>query len=107
MTIDEKLAMLKSILALSGDTENERLANLLLASEREILSWRYSMASVTPESVPKEYEMTQIYAVVYGFSQSGAEGQGSHSENGVSRTFAYADMLDYIHRNVPTIARVI
>lgn len=99
MTNDEKLSMLISILGVSA-TEEESLEVYLSIAEREILAWRYSYASAKPATLPPEYEMTQIYAVVNGYSQSGAEGQTSHSENAISRVFKHEDMLAYIHSHV-------
>ena len=57
-------------------------------------------------TVPERYDGTQIYAVVAGYTHAGAEGQTAHSENGISRTFKYSDMVDYIHNNVTAIVRV-
>lgn len=47
-----------------------------------------------------EYDTVQVMACVVGYGISGAEGQKGHSENGISRTFEYADMVAYIHNNV-------
>jgi hypothetical protein len=99
MTSDEKLDML-SVLLNPSNEEAEKLEVYLQMAEKEILAWRYSYTSEKPETVPEEYEMTQIHAVIAGFNVSGAEGQATHSENGISRTFNYPDMLHYIHRNV-------
>lgn len=101
MTADEKLEMVKAMLGLAeDDSEDERLAVYLSAAEKEIISWRYSYSGNAPKEVPEEYEMTQIMAVIAGYSQSGAEGQATHSENSISRTFNYPDMMHYIRRNV-------
>lgn len=101
MTLDEKLEMVVTLLGgeVTG-SEEERLQAYLSAASKEILAWRYSYAGNAPSEVPEEYEMTQIMAVIAGFSQSGAEGQATHSENSISRTFNYPDMLHYIRRNV-------
>ena len=102
MTETDKLLMLKTLLGVTDTTEDEQFKVFLTAAAREIVAWRYSYSSEadTKTSVPPEYEMTQIYAVIAGFSQSGAEGQQSHSENGISRTFKHADMIAYIRANV-------
>lgn len=105
MNVEEKLEMLKSIL-LMDDSEDERLTVYLSASEKEILAWRYSYSENAPTSVPVEYEMTQIFAVISGYSQSGAENQLSHSENGISRSFKYEDMIAYIRSHVVPIVKV-
>lgn len=111
MTAEEKLAMLKTLLDIpAADTsEDARLTVYLSVAEKEILGWRYSYSSVTPTItvVPDEYEMTQIFAVIAGYSQSGAENQTSHNENGISRSFSYPDMVHYIRANVIPICGVL
>lgn len=102
MNDTEKLKMVKTLLdiAESDTTEDSRIQVYLTAAEKEIISWRYSLSSQTVNTVPAEYEMTQIFAVIAGYSQSGAESQLSHSENSISRTFSYPDMIHYIRKNV-------
>lgn len=85
------------------------LSTYIAVAGNEILSWMYHLVGGVPEDVvevPSKYEGIQIYAVVVGFTQSGAEGQGMSIENGVHRDFKYTDMLDYIHNNVLPIVRV-
>lgn len=110
MTDAEKLEMLQTLLNDGGDVPDEdKLAAYLTLSGQEILNWMYSLTGGIPESVtsvPERYEITQIYAVVAGYTHAGAEGERSHNENGVQRTFLYSDMLDYIHQNVLAIVRV-
>lgn len=103
MTTDEKLIMVKTLLELIGTDEDVRIKVYLTAAEKEILSWRYSLSSQKVTAVPEEYEMTQVFAVVAGYSQSGAENQTSHTENSITRQFKYADMIAYIRNHVPTI----
>lgn len=102
MNVTEKLKMVKTLLdiAESDTTEDSRIQVYLTAAEKEVISWRYSLSSQTVNTVPAEYEMTQIFAVIAGYSQSGAESQLSHSENSISRTFSYPDMVHYIRKNV-------
>lgn len=105
MTNDEKLEMLGTLLD-ADDATAEKLEAYLQIAEKEILTWRYSYASNKPTEVPEEYEMTQIQAVMAGFNQSGAENQTQHSENGITRSFRYADMLAYIRSHVIPYAGV-
>ena len=106
----EKLDMLRALMddgsALPPD---ETLLAYICLSGNEILQWRYHLVGGVPENVtevPAKYEVTQIYAVLAGYTHAGAEGQTQHSENGINRTFKQTDMLDYIHQNVRAIARV-
>jgi len=47
-----------------------------------------------------EFDMVQVMACVVGYGISGAEGQTSHNENGIQRSFKYADMISYIRSHV-------
>ncbi len=101
MTDAEKLSQLKALLQITDTTQDATLAVFLSMSAAEILNWLYS--GKTPEGVtdvPARYIPTQIQAVVVGYSQSGADGQLSHSENGISRTFKHEDMVAYVRSRV-------
>ena len=102
MSNDDKLDMLQTLLGIGNSEISEigRIEVYLTAAEKEIIEWRFSLSGNKPEAVPEEFDMTHVWAVINGYSQSGAEGQSTHSENGVARTFNYADMVQYIRRNV-------
>lgn len=106
MTIEEKLAMLKSILRIDNNSEDATLTAYLNMAKSALLGWRYSNSANTPDDVPTEYEMTQIQAVVNGFTQSGIEGQTVSVENGIHRHFEFSDMVRYIKGNVIAFAKV-
>ena len=107
MTNSEKLAMVKSLLRINDTSMDDLLTTYLNVAKSEILGWRYSYdTNAIPSDVPAEYEVTQVQAVVYGFTQSGNEGQSVSIENGIHRHFSYADMVRYIRANVIAIARV-
>ena len=107
MTDSEKLSAVKSILGITDTSQDTLLTTYLTIAKQEILSWRYAYSEEAPSVVPAEFEITQIYAVIAGFSQRGAENEGNHNENGISRTFHYTDMLDYVRANVPALVRVV
>lgn len=110
MTDSEKLNTIKALLADNGAVPGDDLLNTYLAiSGQEILNWKYHLVGGVPDteaSVPMKDEVTQIYAVVAGYTHAGAEGQMVHNENGINRTFKYGDMLQYIHENVLPYVRV-
>ena len=108
MTSADKLEMVKAILRISDATEDTLINNYLIMAEREIIGWRYSNANPenVPRHVPDEYEMTQVQAVINGYTQSGVEGQILSVESGVHRHFKYSDMVEYIRNNVLPIAGV-
>lgn len=94
----------------TGYMPSDDLLNTYIAvAGNEILSWMYHLVGGVPEDVievPSKYEGIQIYAVVVGFTQSGAEGETRHHENGVIREFKYDSMMEYIHNNVLPYVRV-
>lgn len=102
MTDNEKLIRLKLILDISETDSDALLGEYLAMAKDEILNWLYINSSIPEDvaEVPTRYEQVQIQAVIDGFSISGAEGQSTHSENGISRTFVYEDMVAYIHAHV-------
>lgn len=106
MTAEEKLEMVKAIMGPDAPDDDTILRYLNIA-KTEILQWRYSYnESAMPEDVPAAYEMTQIYAVVNGFTQRGNEGQSVSIENGIHRHFEFPDMVHYIRGNVPAYVKV-
>jgi hypothetical protein len=108
MTDESKLVQLKALLQITDTTQDSLLAVYLSLAKSEILSWLYSgktPANVT--DVPAQYEPTQIMAVVAGYGLMGAENQTAHSENGISRTFKYSDMVQYIRANTFAYAQVL
>jgi hypothetical protein len=111
MTDAQKLITVQTLLDDgTGYMPSDDLINTYITiAGNEILAWMYHLVGGVPDNVtdvPSKYEGTQIYAVIVGFTQSGAEGQGLSIENGVHRDFRYADMLDYIHNHVLPYVRV-
>lgn len=102
MTNYEKLCKLKSILNISGEEADSKLLDYLALSEQEIINWMYINRTDKLEcaKMPRKYDITQIYAVVAALSGEGGENEVKHSENGISRTFMYSDMVEYIRAHV-------
>lgn len=87
MTIDEKLEQLK--IAISPDVaEDNVLLSELMDAEAMILNKMYPFGYAEDTVIPPRYERLQIKLAVELYSQRGAEGQTSHSENGTSRTWS-------------------
>lgn len=106
MTTEEKLAMVKTIMGADAP-DDETITSYLTLAKTEILQWRFSYnPDDMPDDVPAAYEMTQVYAVVNGFSQRGVEGQSVSIENGIHRHFDFTDMTRYIRQSVIAYAKV-
>lgn len=111
MTDAQKLNIIKTLIddGTGYMPSDETLNTYIAVAGNEILAWMYHLVGGIPDdvtAVPERYDGTHIYAVVVGFTQSGAEGQGLSIENGVHRDFKYDDMLDYIHNKVLPYVRV-
>lgn len=101
MTDQEKLENLTTLLGAS-ESDSSLLTVYLKQAEQEIMNWVFSSTREDPSEYPfpSRYDWVQINACIAGFNLSGAENQATHSENGISRTFKYSDMVDYIHAHV-------
>ena len=110
MTDTEKLAQIKLILGEGGSLPSDTTLNGYIGlAKQQILNWMYGDIGGVPTdvtNVPAKYEVTQIYAVVAGYTHAGAEGETQHSENGINRVFNNGDMTDYIKKNVFPYARI-
>lgn len=110
MTNAQKLITLQTLLEDGGDVpSDEKLNTYLAVAGNEILSWIYHLVGGVPTNVtevPSKYDSIQVYSVIAGYTQAGAEGEQTHIENGVHRQFRYSDMLDYIHNHVLPYVRV-
>ena len=106
MTDKEKQARL--MVLISPDTANDDLLSYLLElSEGIVLSRRYPFGAPEGATVPREYENIQIQIAVELYSKMGAEGQTSHDENGVSRSWEAGDVSpSLLRRIIPMVGSV-
>lgn len=89
MTHDEKLTALKAMVG-GSDTDEVLSAYLNLAGGK-ILAKAYPYNSEVTE-VPAQYHYLQIEIAAYMLNKRGAEGQTSHTENGITRQYENADV---------------
>ena len=89
MTQTEKLQLLKAMVG-ESDTEEVLLAYLNIAGNK-ILNRAYPYGTDVTE-VPSRYDFLQCEIAAYLLNKRGAEGQTSHSENGISRSYESADV---------------
>ena len=89
MTQVEKLKLLKAMVG-ESDTEEVLLAYLNIAG-RKILNRAYPYGTDETE-VPTRYDFLQCEIAAYLLNKRGAEGQVSHGENGISRSYESADV---------------
>jgi hypothetical protein len=86
MTEPEKIESMK--VAIAPDTaEDAVLLSEIQAAESMILNKMYPFGYPEDAQVPTRYERLQIRLAVELYTQRGAEGQASHTENGTTRTW--------------------
>ena len=89
MNEEQKMRFLR---AMVGDTDSEEVLFVYLRlAAQKILSRAYPYDSTVTE-VPPQYAMLQCEIAAYMLNKRGAEGQLSHSENGIVRSYESADV---------------
>ena len=81
-------------LAIAPDTDSGPvLLGVLKDAECLILNRMYPFGYPEDAVIPSRYERIQIQLAVELYSKRGAEGQTTHSENGIARTWPEKDRL--------------
>ena len=93
MTEVEKLSLLRVMVGQpnEGDWSDDVLISYLTIAGQKILNRAYPYDDTVTE-VPRKYGYLQCDIANYLLGKRGAEGQTSHDENGISRSYASADV---------------
>ena len=94
------------VLVDADDTETPLLETLIRLSERKILRRLYPY-DTSKKEVPEKYYDKVIEIAIYLYNKRGAEGQTSHSENGISRSYGSADIPDDMVKDIVPFVGVI
>lgn len=97
MTQDEKLTALKAMVGTSDS--DEVLSTYLNFAGSKILAKAYPHQNDVTE-VPSQYSYLQVEIAAYMLNKRGAEGQTSHTENGVSRSYENGDVPSSMLKSV-------
>ena len=106
MTDAEKLTMLKALVGENDTAQDTALSVYLSLAQSKILSRAYPYDK-TKIVVPAQYEVLQCEIAAYLWNKRGAEGQTSHSENGISRSYEDGDVPPSLLREIMPCASVI
>ena len=92
MTSLEMITMLNGM----GFTDNDTVLSTYLSFAGDaIINRAFPYAKDDEElEVPRKYQLLQVQIAAFLLDKRGAEGQVRHDENGISRTFASADIPD-------------
>lgn len=96
MTDMEKLALCRAMVEQPEDAEgwsDDTLISYIKIAGQKIINRAYPYDD-TVEEVPRRYGVLQCEIAAYLLNKRGAEGEISHSENGISRTYENADVPD-------------
>lgn len=89
------------------ENNNEtELEELLESAKAVILSRRFPFGE-PPEEIENRYKDLQIRIAVEMYNKIGVEGQTSHSENGISRSYASASVSEDLLREITPKAGVV
>ena len=93
MSDTEKLIMLRVMVGENDSSEwtDDVLLTYLTIAGRKIINRAYPFREDI-DIVPKRYGILQCEIACYLLNKRGAEGETSHSENGISRAYASADV---------------
>jgi len=105
MDINQKLNHLK--LYADEDTPDEVLLSLLEISGAKLLSIVYPFGYPDGTEVPSRYTLLQVEIAGFLDAKRGAEGQTSHSENGINRSYEDADIpISMLRGVVPFVGAI-
>ena len=89
-----------SIPELEGQVPSELLIDFVIEKYKEHRSYPPSFTDEKIENDMRNHMSTMAMAVVDILVESGAEGETSHSENGINRTYENAYISESIFKNV-------
>lgn len=99
MTVEEKITISKSLIG-DEDISDSIITAYLELAKNAMLKRLYPFGT-TDKTLPSQYDMDQCELAVRMFSRRGAEGETSHSENSISRTYGSVNDEDILSRIVP------
>lgn len=79
--------------------DDRELEDILESAKAVILSRRFPFGE-QPEEIESKYKDLQIRIAVEMFNKRGAEGETAHSENGISRSYASANVSEDLLKEI-------
>lgn len=102
-----KLTKLRRMVGANA-SEDDLLLMYLTDAERAILNRLYPMEdNLEAHTLPTRYESRQVEIAVYLYNKQGAEGEVSHNENGIARTYESASIPESMLSDILPYASVI
>lgn len=105
----DKLSLLRAMVGQPANDENwsdDILFSYLKIAGEKVINRAYPYDDTVTE-VPRRYGALQCEIAAYLLNKRGAEGQTSHSENGVNRTYENADVPESLLSNITPFIEVL
>lgn len=109
MTDTEKIAFMRAIGNMADEVrfKDDVLSAFLYLAEDVILSKMYPFGEPDNAEVPERYHRKQCNIAVYLYNRQGSEGETYHSENGINRTYASAEVPEDMLKGIVPIGKVL
>lgn len=102
-----QLDTLKKLLDITDNNEDELLSEYLSSAKEVILNRLYPFGiPTTVADIPSVYERLQLQVAQYLYLKEGAEGEKTHNENGVNRTYESGYIPESMLSQITPYARV-
>ncbi len=92
--------------ALTGETNEDILLTFIQLAADKVIAKAYPFDPTVTE-VPDRYQGVQLEIAVYMLNKRGAEGETSHNENGVNRSYEAASVPDSMLKGVIPFGKVL
>ena len=99
----EKIEMVK---AMAEEANDNTVSSYLKIAGNKICRKAFPF-DPTANEVPEQYDLLQVEIAVYLLNKRGAEGEASHSENGISRTYENGDVPPSMLRQIVPMCGVL
>lgn len=109
MTKAEKVSYMRAI---GNMADTQRFTDTVLSAFLDlaadvIFERMYPFGVPDDAEVPERYDRRQCTIAVYLYNRQGSEGETYHSENGINRTYASADVPNDMLKGIVPIGKVL
>lgn len=102
MTDAEKVTLVQ---AMADETDGEVVSAFLSMAGDSVYQYADPYGASDKETILEKYSSVHVRAAAYMLNKRGAEGQNSHSENGISRSYEAGDLPASLLREITPYCR--
>lgn len=96
----QDVAQLQKLKTLTGETKDGVLLAYLELAAAKVNERAYPFSTEHKDTVPAKYRSNQLEIALYLYNKRGAEGEVSHNENGINRTYESASVPESMLRGI-------